>query len=268
MELQQEKKLRVAVVTGASSGMGAEFARRICVDNTFDFDEIWLIARRENRLTELAKELPKPARTLTLDLTDTAAYQAFALALEMNHVEVALLVNAAGFGIFAHIADIDLKTQLDMIDLNAKAFTAMSALCIPRMKKGAAILNICSLSSFQPVPYINVYAATKAYALSYSRALGVELKTRGIRVIGICPGWVQTEFFDTAEKEKNNAVPNKKPLWTAEQVVTKALRDFKKGKAVSILGFSVRAQVLLVKLLPHRLVMRIWMAQQGHSTEG
>ncbi|MCL2670584.1 MAG: SDR family NAD(P)-dependent oxidoreductase [Clostridiales bacterium] len=259
----ENQKLRVAVVTGASSGMGAEFARRICMDASFDFDEIWLIARREVRLADLAKELPKPTRTLTLDLTDSISYKAFALALEINHAEVTLLIKAAGFGIFAHATEIDFQTQLDMIDVNTKALTALTALCIPCMEKGAAILNMCSLSSFQPVPYINVYAATKAYVLSYSRALGVELRPRGVRVMAVCPGWVATEFFDIAEKDHPGAVPNKKPLWTAAQVITKALKDFKRGRELSILGFGVRAQALLVKLLPYRLVMRIWMAQQG-----
>lgn len=261
---EQQKRLKIAVVTGASSGMGAEFARRVCADSQFSFDEIWLIARREERLLELAKTLPLPARTLTLDLTDSNAYNAYAMALLMHGVEISLLVNAAGFGIFAPSVDVPLNTQLAMIDLNAKALTALTALSIPYMRAGAAILNICSLSAFQPVPYINVYAATKAYTLSYSRALNVELRDRGIRVMGICPGWVNTEFFDTAEKDKNRVVPKKTPLWAAAQVVDRALKDFKRGKDVSVLGFIVRLQVLLVKLLPHKWIMWLWLKQQGH----
>ena len=139
----------------------------------------------------------------------------------------------------------------------------MTYASIPYMQKGSRIYQIGSLSSFQPVPYINVYGATKAFVLSFSRALNVELAPRGIRVMAVSPGWVRTAFFDRAVTD-DSAVTYYNRYYTPEQVVTRAFRDMKKGKDVSIAGFPVRMQVLATKLLPHKLVMKIWMKQQGH----
>lgn len=151
-----------------------------------------------------------------------------------------------------------------MIDLNDKATVAMCQLTLPHMRRGARIINLDSLSAFQPVPYQCVYGSTKAFVLSFSRALNVELEPRGIRVMAVSPGWVKTEFFDHAVTD-NGAVTYYNKLWTPEQVVERALRDYKKGKDLSVLGASVRRQVLLVKLLPHKLVMKVWMKQQKHD---
>ena len=173
---------------------------------------------------------------------------------------MAILVNGSGFGRFGAFEDISLEDQLSMIDLNDKALVAMTYLTLPYMKAGGQIYQIDSLSSFQPVPYINVYAATKAFVLSFSRSLNVELKKRGIRVLAVCPGWVRTEFFDRAATDDTITYYNR--YFDADEVVTRALRDMKKGKDVSVCGFSIRAQVLLTKLLPHRIVMKIWCMQQ------
>ena len=173
-------------------------------------------------------------------------------------------MNAAGFGRFALFDEVDLKTNLQMIDLNDKATVAMTQLTLPYMKRGSRVLNLDSLSAFQPVPYECIYGATKAFVLSFSRALNVELEPRGIRVMAISPGWVKTEFFDHAVSD-NGAINYYDKLWEPEQVVERALRDYKKGKDVSVLGSGVRRQVFLVKMLPHTLVMKIWMKQQGHD---
>jgi short-subunit dehydrogenase len=151
-----------------------------------------------------------------------------------------------------------------MINVNVKALAALSALCVPYMPPGSAILNMGSLSAFQPVPYINVYGATKAFVLSHTRALNVELRPRGIRVMAVCPGWVETEFFDHAVSG-NGAVTYFNKIWKSEDVVRRAFADLARGRDVSILGASVRFQVLLTKLLPHPLVMWVWMRQQKHS---
>lgn len=111
------------------------------------------------------------------------------------------------------------------------------------------------------VPYINVYGASKAYVLNFSRALGVELKSLGIHVMAVAPGWIKTEFFDHAVHD--NTIKYYDRYYTAEQVVTKAMKDLKRNKKVSILGFPVRLQVLGVKLLPNWLVMKVWCRQQG-----
>ena len=254
--------MKIAVITGASSGMGREFAKGIDAEERLD--EVWLIARRRERLEELAGELRARARILPLDLTDAAAFDEYAALLEGERPEVVTLCNAAGFGRFALFTETDLKTNLAMIDLNDKATVAMCQLTLPHMRRGARIINLDSLSAFQPVPYQCVYGSTKAFVLSFSRALNVELEPRGIRVMAVSPGWVKTEFFDHAVTD-NGAVTYYNKLWTPEQVVERALRDYKKGKDLSVLGASVRRQVLLVKLLPHKLVMKVWMKQQKHD---
>jgi short-subunit dehydrogenase len=129
------------------------------------------------------------------------------------------------------------------------------------MGRGGRIYQVDSLSSFQPVPYIGVYGATKAYVLSFSRALNVELASRGIRVMAVCPGWVRTEFFRRAVVD-DSVIPYYNRFYTPEQVVRRALRDMRRGKDVSVCGFPVRMQVLGVKLLPHTAVMNIWCKQQ------
>ena len=180
--------------------------------------------------------------------------------LAAENPDVSVLVNASGFGKFGAFEDIELSEQLNMIDLNDKAYVAMTYLTLPYMRAGGEIYQLDSLSSFQPVPYITVYGATKAFVLSFSRALNVELKKRKIRCMAVCPGWVRTEFFDRAVRDDTITYYNR--FFTPEQVVSRALRDMKKGKDVSVCGASVRAQVRLTKLLPHRLVMKIWCRQQ------
>ena len=250
--------MKIAVITGASSGMGREFVRQL--EASESFDEIWVIARRKERLLSLADELTTPVRAISLDLSCSESLDEYKTLLETEKPDVAVLVNGSGFGKFGAFTDMELGTQLEMIDLNEKALVSMTYLTLPYMKEGGRIYQICSLSSFQPVPYIGVYGATKSFVLSFSRALGRELKGRGIRVLAVCPGWVRTEFFDRAVTDDTITYYNR--YYDADQVVKRALRDMKKGKDVSVCGFPIRAQVLAVKLLPHRLVMAIWCKQQ------
>lgn len=250
--------MKIAVITGASSGMGREFVRQL--EAAEKFDEIWVIARRKERLLSLGEEIKTPLRAIALDLSMSESFNEYKVLLEAEKPEVSVLVNGSGFGKFGAFEDIPLDTQLEMIDLNEKALVAMTYLTLPYMKEGGKIYQIGSLSSFQPVPYIGVYGATKSFVLSFSRALGRELKGRGIRVLAVCPGWVRTEFFDRAVTDDTITYYNR--YYDADQVVRRALRDMKKGKDVSVCGFPIRAQVLLVKLLPHRLVMAIWCKQQ------
>ncbi len=251
--------MRIAVITGASSGMGREFVKRL--NGEQKFDQIWVIARRLDRLEEIKAELGDHIRPISLDLQNEAGWNEYRRMLEEEKPDVAVLVNASGYGKFAAFLDIPLDEQLGMIDLNAKSLTAMTYITLPYMKRGAQIYQIDSLSSFQPVPYIGVYGATKAYVLSFTRAVNAEIKKSGIKMMAVCPGWVKTEFFDRAVSDES-VITYYNRFFTAEQVVSRALRDMKKGKDVSVCGFDIRAQVLLTKLLPHRLVMKIWLAQQ------
>ncbi len=250
--------MKIAVITGASSGMGREFVRRI--DAEENFDEIWVIARRLERLESLGGTVRAHLRPMTLDLTERACLEEYAAALEKEMPEVAVLVNGSGFGKFGEFFRIPLDTQLSMIDLNDKALVAMTYLTLPYMTAGGRIYEIASLSSFQPVPYINVYGATKAFVLSFTRSLNVELKARGIRALAVCPGWVRTEFFDHAVTDDTITYYNH--FYNPDEVVIRALKDMKRGKDVSICGLRIRIQVFFTKLLPHRLVMKIWCRQQ------
>lgn len=239
--------------------MGREFVRQLCEKESFD--EVWVIARRAERLADIQNEVSANIRPIALDLTKSESYDEYKALLEAEKPEVRVLVNASGYGKFEAFTKLSLSEQLGMIDLNDKALVAMTYLTLPYMKSGSEIYQIGSLSSFQPVPYIGVYGATKAFVLSFTRAINAELKKTGIRMMAVCPGWVRTEFFDTAVVD-DGVITYYNQFFTAEQVVTRALRDMKKGKDVSIVGPMIRLQVLATKLLPHRLVMKIWLRQQ------
>ncbi len=254
---------KIAVVTGASSGMGRDFVKQI--GEKEHFDEIWAIARRLDRLKSLGEECSVPIRPISLDLTDESSFIKYKEMLNEEKCEVSLLVNCSGYGKFGRYDDIEMQDKMGMIDLNCKALVMITELTLPYMKEGSHIIELDSLSSFQPVPYIGVYGATKAFVLSYSRSLNRELKPRGIKVCAVCPGWVRTEFFERAKTKNEKAVTYYNKVWESADVVKTAIRDAYRGKDVSIHGASVRAQVLLTKLLPHSLVMSIWLRQQKHN---
>ena len=250
--------MNIAVVTGASSGMGKEFVLQL--SNYVKVDEIWVIARREQALKELKADVP--VRPVVLDLCDSESFNTYAKLLEQEKPNVKLLVNAAGFGKFGDYDQIPMEEDFRMLDLNCKALVAMTRLTVPYMEPGSHILELDSLSAFQPVPYITTYGATKAFVLSYSRAMNRELKPKGIRVMAMNPGWVKTEFFNHA-LQTNNKVQYYNHLWEAKDVVATGLKDlYKTKKDVSIHGFRVKAQVLLVKFMPHSFVMNTWLNQQ------
>ena len=251
----------IAIITGASSGIGKRFAET--VDMAGSFDEIWVIARNPERLEALKETVPFPTRTIALDLSEKASYAAFEALLAEEKPNVRLLVNCSGFGKFSATLDTPLDVNLNMVDLNCEAIVALCQLSIPYMEKGAKIINIASVAAFQPIPYINIYGATKAFVLSYSRALNREMKSRGINVTAVCPFWTKTEFFNRAiAAEKDPVVKKYVAMYEPDQIVTRAWRDMKKGKDVSMYGFIARGQVLLTKLLPHKLVMSVWQNQQ------
>ena len=253
--------MNIAIVTGASSGMGREFVLQL--SGYVTVDEIWVIARRENALNDLKNEVSVPVRPVVLDLCDSSSFAAYRTLLERENPNVKLLVNAAGFGKFGDFEGIPMEDDLAMIDLNCKALVAMTRLTVPYMEKGSHILELDSLSAFQPVPYITTYGATKSFVFSYSRASNAELKGTGIRMMAMNPGWVKTEFFQHAFGTNDGQVQYFDRLYEAEDVVRTGLRDlYKTKKEYSVHGFMTRMQVRLVKLLPHNIVMKIWMNQQ------
>ena len=252
--------MKIAIVTGASSGMGREFVLQL--SQYVQVDEIWAIARREEALKALKAEVP--VRPVPLDLCDSQSFARFAALLEAEKPEVMLLVNAAGFGKFGAYHKVSIEDECRMIDLNCKALVAMTRLTLPYMPAGSHVLQLASNSSWQPVPYITTYGATKAMVLSYSRAMNRELKAKGIRMMSMNPGWVRTEFFDHAcQTNTGNEVQYYDRISEACDVVATGLKDlYRTKKDFSIHGFMVRMQVRLVKLLPHSIVMNIWLNQQ------
>ena len=251
--------MNIAVITGASSGMGREFV--YAVDREYELDELWVVARRKERLEELQEKCRAKVRPLAWDLADPASFESFRSLLELEKPHIRVLVNAAGYGLFGTFEEMGLEEQLGIVDVNDKALTAMCLLSLPYMEKGDAIVNLGSNSSHQPVPFLNVYAASKAYVLSFSRGLGRELKPRGVHVMCVCPGWIKTEFMDTAVRD--DTIKYYDRWYTPQQVIEQAMKDLKKKKKVSILGAPVRRQVRLVKFLPVDVVMDTWCRQQG-----
>ncbi|MBR2559527.1 MAG: SDR family NAD(P)-dependent oxidoreductase [Firmicutes bacterium] len=250
---------RIAVVTGASSGIGREFVFE--ADKLDNIDEIWVIARRLDRLEELGEKCTHRVRPIPMDLSKEESLDEFRELLAAECPQVGFLVNAAGFGVFGPFAGSDISKQLDSLRVNMIALVAICHACLRYMKRGDVIINIGSNSSWQPVPWQSVYGAGKSGVLSFSRAIGRELKKRGIHVMCVCPGWIKTEFQDVAAHDEYIKYVDR--WYGPEEVAKQAMEDLAKGKTVSILGSPVRRQVMLVKHLPVDLIMNIWCRQQG-----
>ena len=254
--------MNIAIVTGASSGMGREFVLQL--SQYVQVDEIWAIARRQAALESLKEEVSVPVRPISLDLGKEESFKTLEEMLAAEKPNVWLLVNAAGFGKFGAYHKVSIEDDCKMIDLNCKALLVMTRLCVPYMAPGSHILELDSLSAFQPVPYITTYGATKSFVLSYSRAMNRELKSQGIRVMAMNPGWVKTEFFNHAFQTNDGCeVQYFNRLYEAKDCVATGLKDlYRSKKDYSVHGLPVKAQVLAVKLLPHSMVMNTWLNQQ------
>lgn len=256
--------MKIAVVTGASSGMGRKFVEKL--DN-LGLDEIWGIGLSKELLEDVKVSIKTNFRYFDMDLTDEKNLNYYRDCLKETNPEIVWLINGSGFGKFGRYDEIPVETSLNMIDLNCKALVFITEASLPYMKEGAKIGQIASVAAFQPVPYIGVYAATKAFILSYSQALSVELTSRKISVTAICPFWTKTAFFDRAKKvnakTSHEVVTKYSVMYDAGKVIDKAYKDMKKGKAVSIYGFKARSQTRLSKLLPAKTIMNFWVKQQN-----
>jgi len=251
--------MSTAIVTGASSGIGKEFAKGLVKRG---INEIWLVARREDRLISLGEELGIKYKVIAADLCKSEGIDLLKNALKEEKPSVKYLVNAAGFGDFGAFDEMSEEDTARMIDLNAKALTLITHFTLPFMERGGRIVQLGSGSAFTPLPYFNVYAATKAYVVHYTKALNYELKKYGVRATCFCPGWVHTEFIDKATAEGGKTQPDPKklrPLLNCEKVVTKALRAMDKGKAVFRTGIFTKLQHILYKLVPTALLSRSWL---------
>ena len=243
----------IAVITGATGGLGQEFVRCVLKEN---IDEIWAVARNEKRLNALKEKFGDTIRPVRCDLANSSNLaEVFAL-IESEKPDIRLLINNAGIGKMGSSAEFPDSDVVQEIDINCKAVCLLCSNAIPFMKPGSRILNISSASSFQPVPYINLYAASKAFVRSYTRALNVELRSKGITCTAVCPGWIDTEMLS----KEYNGKPVKFPgLVTPDRVAVKALRDSAKGRDMSVCTLFVKYEHYLSKVLPHKWLMKIWM---------
>ncbi len=248
--------MKIGIITGASSGMGRDFALELDKEG---LDELWVVARRGDRLEQLQGECATPVRCIVADLTEESGMQTVRQQLEQHTPNVQFLVNCAGFGKFGGWDEIPLENQLSMVDLNAKALVAVTGMTLPYMEQGSHIVQLCSSSAFFPLPYLNVYAATKAFVQHYSFGLYEELKPAGISVTQVSPGWVETEFFAGFQQENSKHHLKKySPIYPSRKVVQKALRDAKKGKRSSVYGLFVKFHRLAGRFAPRWFMNLQW----------
>ena len=248
--------MNIAIITGASSGLGRKFVE---LADEEGLDELWIIARRKNRLHELSTSCRTKIRPLVLDLTQNTALQQINKLLQENQPLVKILVNAAGFGKIGSYADIPTDDILRMIDLNCRAAVAITQFVLPYMKRNCRILEICSIAGFQPIPYLGVYAASKAFLYRYSRALALELQPRGITVTAVCPYWIKdTEFISVAQQTNNSSYFHAFPMACSEAFVSRrAWQAAKNGAVVVTPGLMASLDRILAKFMPHGIMMRL-----------
>lgn len=257
--------MNIVIITGASSGIGREFALQM--DPYFDsIDEFWLVARSRDKLKSLAKTLKHNARIFALDLTDSGKMVDLEDAVFRHKAVVRMLINSAGYGIMGDFCEQDRQVELGMIRLNCEALTELTHRMIPYMREGSRILQMASGAAFLPQPDFAVYAATKAYVLHFSRALGEELKSAGIYVTAVCPGPVDTPFFQIAEQAGSTLAIKKYTMVKAERVVALALKDSFNRRPLSVCGLPMKALMLLTKAVPQEAILGAmdWMKRKGY----
>jgi hypothetical protein len=246
---------KTTLITGASSGIGEAFARRLAAQG----ENVLLVARSEDKLASVCNELGRThnvkAQYVALDLiTGDAARELFEEA-KRRGLEVETLINNAGFGSMGDFTSQDLERELEMIDLNVKSLVALTHYFLKPMRerKKGTIINVASTAAFQGVPYMATYAATKAFVLSFSEALWDENRAYGVHVMALCPGVTQTNFFAAAHTDK----PPMRVMQTPEEVVDTALRGLRRGKSHIISGWTNYLTTESERLVPRWLVARI-----------
>ncbi len=249
--------MSMAVITGASSGLGREYALAAYRQHP-EIDEFVLVARRRDRLEALKSELSgKTVTILPIDLTDRAGRAQIAEFLKERRADVRLLVNNAGFGLMGEVRELDAERQADMVSLNCGALTALCSMTLPYMKKGSVILNVCSIAAFVPTPRMTVYCSTKAYVFSFSKSLREETKKDGINVLAVCPAPMDTEFLSIAGIEGNSKTFDLLPRVQPETVAEKSMQKAFSGRAVYTNRVLYKIYRVLGKLLPHNWLMKI-----------
>ncbi len=246
---------KISIITGASSGMGACFAFQLAQESAdykkkgkeeLSSDEIWLIARREDKLNEVKKTIVSEAdkdfpdiKVLHLDISGkqgaSLVKKEFEKEQSAGDFKISVLINNAGFGTYGEFAKTDTEREMDMIDLDCTALTGITGYAIPYLSRGSRIINTASLASFLPLGNFAVYGACKAYVLSFTVALRAELKDRGIKVTALCPGPVSTEFANVASKGARKEVRHG---LSPEKTVSHCLKQSRKGKTYALMAFK------------------------------
>ncbi len=249
--------MKIAIITGVTSGLGYEFLKSV-VSSYPNLDEIWVIARRKERLLEIEKSFDIKIRPIALDLTSEESVETVKQLLNEYTPDVKILINNAGFGELGNFYENDYENQLKMIRLNNGALTAMCTVCTPYMNAGSFIINVASIASFVPNPRMAVYCSTKAYVKSFTRCIREELKPKKINAFVVCPGPMSTEFLDVAgisggKSKTFETLPYTRPEKVAKNSVKLAAR----GRGVYTPGAFYKFYRVLSKLLPHTILMKV-----------
>lgn len=247
--------MNTTLITGASSGIGEAFARKLAGLGR----NVFLAARSEDKLVTLCNELGRTnrirAQYVALDLSQPESPARLFDEAEKRGLEVEMLINNAGFGSMGDFAGLDLERELNMIDLNVKALVDLTHRFLRpmRARKHGVIINVASTAGFQPVPFMATYAATKAFVLSFSEAIAEENRPYGIEILALCPGVTETNFFEAARGRK----PPTRVAQTADEVVDTALRALGRGKGHIISGWTNFLMVEAERLVPRSAVVRV-----------
>lgn len=242
----------IALITGASSGLGREYTRQLLKDT--EIDEYWIIARRSVILEQMKQEMSQKLRPFPLDLTLSDSIRSLKQTLEEEQPFIKVLINAAGMGKIGQIREQKQKDTDRMIDLNCRAMADLTEISLPYMHKGSMILEISSVASFQPLPDFAAYAASKAFVTSYTKALHHELLTSGIHVTAVCPYWVKdTAFIPLAKSTKKKGYRHTPFASRSQNVVRTSLRDAKLNLWVSTPGILCTLDRVAAWLIPHFL---------------
>jgi short-subunit dehydrogenase len=245
----------ISIVTGATGGIGREFVKLLLTE---DLDEIWAVARNIDRLNKLKEEFGEKIVPISCDLSQDKSLELIEGMLQESNPVIRYLINNAGggrMGASKEFSETEIKSH---IMTHCTTMAILCNKCIPYMQGGSHIINMASQSAFQPVPYINLYAASKAFVRSYSLSLNAELKGTGIVSTAACPGWVKTDLLKSEHNGKKFNFPG---IALPEDVVAEILKDAKKGKDMSVYSVYVKYMHLLVKIFPHKMVMKSWLRQ-------
>jgi uncharacterized protein len=251
--------MKTALITGASSGIGAAFAIELASQQT----DLILVARSQEKLQQLAQQIQTKfgikTEIIVQDLTQLGASQSLYETVSQKGLSVDLLINNAGFGDYGEFAKRELQKQVKMIQLNITALVELTYLFLPQMKQrgSGGIINVSSIAGFQPLPYMSVYAATKAFVLNFSEALWAENKETGVRILALCPGATKSDFFKNAEFPSSFASKNGAGYATAEEVVKDALNALEQDRSTLVTGGLANQLIVNIpRFLPRDLLVK------------